>query len=129
MLGYLSGHKDPIKRYALPVFLVFQYNLIARMDDTTKFRIENLTQCHDFDFILKGRLNWSKNVQEERDALSQILLGAIDPQYCILRGLAINLEPFIESGEGALTPLAFGLSNGGNDDDIEAIAAKTNKKI
>jgi hypothetical protein len=87
MLGYLRGHDNRMKRYALPGFFVFQYNLIARMDDTSKFRMENLTQCHDFDFVLKGRLNWSKNVHEERDAPNQILLGAMDPQYCILRAL------------------------------------------
>jgi hypothetical protein len=46
-----------------------------------------------------------------------------------LRGLAIHLEIFIKSGEGALTQLVFEVGDGGNDDDIEAIAAKTNKKI
>jgi hypothetical protein len=73
ILLHLRGHADPIKRYALPGFFVFQYNLIARMDDTCKFKIENLTQCHDFDFALKGRLCWSKNVNEERDAPNQII--------------------------------------------------------
>jgi hypothetical protein len=129
MLDCLRAHDDPIKRYSLPAFFVFQYNLIARMDDTCKFKIENLTHCHDFDFVLKGRLNWSKNVHEERDAPNQVLLGAIDPRYCVLRHLAIHLEVFIESGAGALTPLVFGLGNGGDEDNVEKTANKTNKKI
>jgi hypothetical protein len=33
------------------------------------------------------------------------------------------------SGEGALTPLVFGLGKGGDDDDIKAFATKINKKI
>jgi hypothetical protein len=68
VLSYLRRHEDPIKHYTLPGFFVFQYNLIARMDDTSKFKMDDLTPCHDFDFALKGRLNWSKNVHEERDA-------------------------------------------------------------
>jgi hypothetical protein len=129
VLSYLRGHEDPIKRYTLPGFFVFQYNMIARMDDTSKFKMDNLTRCHDFDFALKGRLNWSKNVHEERDAPNQILVGAMNRGYCVLLGLAIHLEMFIESGEGALTPLVFGIGDGGDDNDIEKIANKTNKKI
>ena len=35
---------------------------------------------------------WSKNVQEERDAPDQILLGAMDLCYCVLVGDKPELE-------------------------------------
>jgi hypothetical protein len=85
VLACLEGQNDPAKRFALPGFFVFQCNLIARMDDTSKFKSENLTHCHDFDIILKGRLNWSKNVHhEERDAPNQIIVGAMNRRCCNL---------------------------------------------
>jgi hypothetical protein len=97
------------------------------MDNTSKFKMDNLIHCHNFDFALKGRLNWSTNVHEEWDAPNQMLVGAMNRQYCVLLDLAIHLKTFIESGEGALTPLFFGIGEGG--DDIEKIAKKTNEKI
>jgi hypothetical protein len=105
--AFPKGHDDPMKRFALPGFFIFRCNLIARIDDTSKFKFENLTHCHDFDSILKGRLNWSKNVHEERDAPNQIILGAMDRRHCNLGGLAIHHDVFIVSGAGALTPLVF----------------------
>jgi hypothetical protein len=55
----------------IPSLLMFQYNLIVRIDDTTQFQMENLTSNQDFDFTLRSKLNWSKNVhEEERDAES-----------------------------------------------------------
>jgi hypothetical protein len=47
-------------------------------------------------------------VHEERDAPNQILIGAMDPWFCVL---PVWLEVFIESGRGALTPYVFGFSD------------------
>ena len=41
----------------------------------------------------------SKNVNDERDAPYQILIGSMDATYCVLLGLAIHLETWIESGK------------------------------
>ena len=68
--------------------------MIGRIDETTQFQMENLTKSEDFDFTLRGNLNWSKNMHEERDAPNQILIGAMDPLYCVLLGLAVFLEIF-----------------------------------
>jgi hypothetical protein len=57
--------------------------MIARIDDT-QFLMENLTAHPDFDFTLQSKLTWSKNVHEERDAPNQILIGAMDPWFCVL---------------------------------------------
>ena len=55
----------------------FQFHLIAR---------------NDWDFVLKCKLNWSKNVNEERYCPSETETGLMDPSYCVLTELAVQLE-------------------------------------
>jgi hypothetical protein len=55
------------------------YHLIARIDDSTQVMMEHLRAHDNFDFALKCRLNWSKNVEEERDAPWQLFIGCMDP--------------------------------------------------
>ena len=58
-------------------------------------------------FVLT-QLCWSKNVNEERDAPSQILIGACHPAYCVLLGLACWLEYHLSQGDDAGTDFLFG---------------------
>jgi hypothetical protein len=74
--------------------------------------MENLTSNQDFDFTTtKYKLNRSKNVHEERDAPNQVLIGAMDPLYYVLLGLAVFLEISIESERGQSTPYTFGFND------------------
>jgi len=69
--------------------------MIARIDDTAKFRALNLQPLEDFPFFgVTARLCWSKNCYEERDAPTQILFEAGDWgwRYCVLSLLASWLE-------------------------------------
>ena len=59
--------------YALTIF---QFQLLARIDDRTQVLVENIRVHDSFFNALKTRLNWSKNVTEERDAPWQIILGS-----------------------------------------------------
>ena len=43
-------------------------------------------------FALKARMCWSKNVMEERQAPSQIILGSHDPDFCTLLNVGLYLE-------------------------------------
>ena len=56
---------------------------------------------HDkFSHSLKVRLNWSKNVNDERDAPFQLVLGSMNHIYCVLWSLGLRLElyhPAMES--------------------------------
>jgi hypothetical protein len=90
MVDVLVGKVDIIRRYGIPCFVKFQFHLIARIDDTTQFLMENLTENPDFDFTLRSKLRWSKNVNEERDAPNQFLIGAMDPWFCVLLALAVT---------------------------------------
>ena len=79
ILETLKGEdQDDCHRHGLPGLLVTQCNLIARIEDTCQFLAENLTDTHEFDFALRSKLNWSKNVHEEREAPNQILVGAME---------------------------------------------------
>jgi hypothetical protein len=66
-------------KLGIPALLNFMYHLIARIDDSTQVMMEHLRAHDNFDFALKCRLNWSKNVEEERDAPWQLFIGCMDP--------------------------------------------------
>ena len=78
-------------------YLIFQYNLIGRIDDTAHTLVECLRPSTTYSFALECRLPWSKNVQEERDAPFQILVGSGDSHFCALLALSIHLETWIPS--------------------------------
>jgi hypothetical protein len=99
----------------------FQFHMIARLDDSCHLRKETVKACSDFDFALNVRLCWSKNVCDERDAPEQIMLGAMDPRYCILLAFGIFLEFWIASGRGHLGDYVF-VEAGGNPEAAKANA-------
>jgi hypothetical protein len=45
---------------------------------------------------LKARLNWSKNVSNERNAPWQIVLGSMDTAFCVLASLSLWMELELE---------------------------------
>ena len=69
--------------------------MIARLDDACELKKMNLKPNSRYPDLLLARLNWSKNVREERDAPNRILIGAMDPDYCVLLGLGLHLETSI----------------------------------
>ena len=70
----------------------FQFHMLARIDDTTQVLLDKIQIHNNFCNVLKTRMNWSKNVQEERDAPFQIVLGCMDSLYCVLTSLTLWLE-------------------------------------
>jgi hypothetical protein len=52
------------------------------------------------------KLNWSKNVLEERDAPWQTILGSIDPAFCVL----LNLTLWLELSSCRTSPYIFNFS-------------------
>jgi hypothetical protein len=105
-----------IWRYGLYALTIFQFHLIARIDDTTQVLIDNIRVHDSFCNALKTRLNWSKNVSEERDAPWQIVIGAMDTAFCVLTSLALWMELNFRSNPNALlSPYIFSFSD---DNDI-----------
>lgn len=87
--------------------------MIARIDDSTQACIENLRQHNHFDFVLKTRLTWSKNVREERDAPWQTVIASMNPVYCVHLNIALWLEVFLTESpaHAAITPYLFPFNN------------------
>ena len=81
-----------IIKYTGSAFFIFQFHMIGHLDDVFRFRCEDITRNNEFPFALKSKMRWSKNVLEERDAPDQIILGAMDPSFCPLLGIAMHIE-------------------------------------
>ena len=107
-----------IWRFGLYALTIFQFHLIARIDDTTQVLIDNIRLHDSFCNALKTRLNWSKNVSEERDAPWQLVIGAMDTAFCVLTSLALWMElNFRRNPNALLSPYVFSFSD---DNDIPA---------
>ena len=90
-LKQLRKTDDCIKKFALTAFCAFQFHLIARIDGTCQFHLNELRAHRQFEFALVSRMCWSKNVMEERHAPTQVVLGANDPDFYTLLNLGIYL--------------------------------------
>ncbi len=74
-------------------FFRFQLHMAARGDDTAKARLKEMQPFHQYlDYGITMKLCWSKNVMEERDCPTQLLVGAMDTRYCVITGVALWLE-------------------------------------
>ena len=97
-----------IWKYGMPALINFQFHLIARIDDTTQVILDHIRVHDNFSDALKTRLNWSKNVQDERDAPWQVILGCMNPVFCVLISLGLWLEMNLQSNPSAIaSPYVF----------------------
>ena len=87
-----DSHTYCWKRFGVAAIAKYQFHMIARVDDSTQVTLQHIRVHDNFPHCLKTRLNWSKNVNDERDAPWQIMLGSINPVYCVLCSLALWLE-------------------------------------
>jgi hypothetical protein len=79
----LKGEEGITKKYGIPAMMAFQFHMIARIDCSTQVKMANLCPHDNFMFCLKVRLNWSKNVLDDRDAPFQAVVASNDPKYCV----------------------------------------------
>ena len=94
----LRKKTDLTPRYILSAYFIFQFHMIARLDDVMNFTVSDLTPNPEYPGTLKCKMCWSKNVVEERDAPDQIVLGADNSSFCPLLALAIHLDSAIRTG-------------------------------
>ena len=76
------------------VMLCLQWQIIARIGDVIKLAKSTLLFNSCEPSTLNIKMNWSKNIREERDCPTQILFGAMDPLVCPL----LNLVAWLERG-------------------------------
>jgi hypothetical protein len=106
--GRMLSRKALIWKYGMPALMNFQFHLIARIDDTTQVILEHICTHDNFENALKTRLNWSKNVQDERDAPWQIVLASMNPVFCVIISLGVWLELNMRTHpDAAASPYVF----------------------
>ena len=127
-IAILQTFDDIKRKYMYPTMFKFQFHLIARIDDTAHVRKDSIQVCPQFpEIALVTRLRWSKNVREERDAPTQIILGAMNPIYCMLLAFSIFLEVYIGTGEGQIGEYVF-CEAGCDPDTVKDHASSAQKK-
>ena len=92
LIRRLRGRSELTAKYTCAAYFIFQFHMIACLDDVMNFSVGDLTQNPDYPGTLKSKMCWSKNVIEEREAPDQIIIGAENPIFCTLLGLAILLD-------------------------------------
>jgi len=129
LITRLRGRDGHMQRYTAAAYFIFQFNLIARLDDVMHFRYQDLTPSLEHPFAIKSKMCWSKNVLEERDAPDQMLMGAKDPTFCVLLALGLHLVHNIVVGnvneEGSL----FGVQKGWIYDLLKSVTGEADFPI
>jgi len=97
LLNSLECYK---RRFVVSTAMKFQFAMIARIDDTSHFKKEDLKPNPQFGFTLLAQMMWSKNVMDERAAPNQLLFGADSPRFCLLLALSVHLEAWLATGDG-----------------------------
>ena len=64
-------------------YFLFQFLMMARLDDVGNFKSEDIMVNLEFPYILKSKTRWSKNDLKERENPDKIILGSMDPNFCI----------------------------------------------
>lgn len=99
-------------KYGIRSLNNFQYHMISCVDNCTQFFIDNIERHPHFQFALKAKLCWSKNMHKERDALWQVVLGSTDHIFCVMISLSMWLEVLIGSiVYDHNTPYIFGFND------------------
>ena len=75
-VGLEKGDYDFTIKY--PAMALWQFQLIARIDDVVYFEMANPMGHPSFDFEMKTKVMWSKNVRDKARCLPQILLSLAD---------------------------------------------------
>jgi hypothetical protein len=113
IIEILSAHGDEVGIW-MAAYLAFQFSMIARIDDTAKFRAPDLKPLEEFPFYgVTAKLCWSKNILDARDPPTQVLFGAEDWRYCVpsLLGSWLELHFLLNPEANEFLFGAFGLSD------------------
>ena len=84
----------------------------AHLDDASKEYKTGLMDNPVLDQALiapLAQMCWSKNINKELDAPKQILLGAMNPKYCVLLKLGCYLEHWMGNNTNDFTEFLFGI--------------------
>ena len=84
--------ENELMRHTSVALVKFMVHVIARPDDTAELEWDDTHVNTQFPFSALVKMCWSKNTTEEDESPEQILLGAMDPLFCLLIALGTHLE-------------------------------------
>ena len=93
LIFHLFADSDVL--YFLTAVFCLQWQIIGCIDDVMKLAKRSLLFNPREPLTLNVKMTWSKNIQEEREAPTQILFGVMDPIVCPL----LNIAMWLEGGE------------------------------
>ena len=122
-----------VTRYGVPALLCFEIHLLSRCDCASQLQTHKLRAHGQYkDFVLQAQLAWSKNVQQVGDAPWQIIIGQMNPMFCVLVSLSIWCEFYFGRTQG-LSPYVYDFSGNFNipkgGDASNDFVAKAVRKI
>ena len=97
-LECLRAMKTYMASIMVTCMCVLQFHIIARGDDVCHLKLKQLEPHPTYDFALLLMVTWSKSIIDERQCPPQILLGALDPAFCVLLHLSLHVENWIARG-------------------------------
>ena len=106
-----SGH---MKQARFRAIITTQWHLCARINDVQKITVENFSANELLPRTLLIKMRWSKNIAEEREAPTQIILGSMDPHVCPLLALAAYLECVLSAEGAGRSSFVFGNGRDGD---------------
>ncbi|KAL7513414.1 hypothetical protein ACHAXN_010510, partial [Cyclotella atomus] len=102
-----SLEADFDRKYRYPAMMKFMFHFIARGDDAAHVFKSSLVPSMQYQWALMCKLRWCKNVREPRECPHQILLGSMNPDYCLMLSLSVFLEAWISQGQGRTSQWLF----------------------
>jgi hypothetical protein len=85
----------------------FMFHFVCWGNNAAHVFKSSLKQSSEYPWALVCTLCWPKTVREQRDCPPQILLGSMNPDYCVMLSLAVFLEDWIEQGQGCTSQWLF----------------------
>jgi hypothetical protein len=107
VIELLRAKEDFVQMWKCPTMLAWQFTLVGRGDDISHLKILDLHPHPIYDFAMKTKVSWSKNVSDERACPPQILLGAMDTTFCVLLNTGVYLESWIAEGHANTNSFIF----------------------
>jgi hypothetical protein len=95
------------KRLVYPAITTYQCSMIGRIDDTTKWKTENIQIHPESEDAFMSRLPWSKNVSDSRQAPWQANFAANECKLDSLFHVANHLEKKYETQPGRESEFIF----------------------
>ena len=94
-------------------YVKFQFHMIARLDDVAHVKFSTIEGNARYPSFPKITIEWSKNIKTENRKETQLILGADDPDFCVLLALATHIESSAACSNNS-SPFVFSLHGVGD---------------